>query len=158
MEKKKKRKKFDEATKKRAVEEYNLTGNVSAVARKYGVARTTLLEWLQIFNNLHLKDEKIAIAAVSAINRASDAVVKSIEANAATREEFMRAHYTELSIALSNNLKAISDRLESDIEKLSLRDLAASLTALTNMAKEFLPVEEKGATQINLLQQTITNN
>lgn len=149
--------KVDEKTKKKALAEYKNTGNASAVARKYGVARSTFLAWLPEFT-LEVKDEEVKKACIRAIDETSKAVVRSIDTNSISRQELIKEHYTDLADALHYNLVAISTRLKEDPQGIPFRDLAASLTALANVVKEFLPVEEQGTTQINLLQQTVNNN
>lgn len=157
MEEKKKKKIVDEATRRKAVQDYKLNGNASAIARKYGVARSTFLAWLPIYSNDFLCDNDIITdACVSAIEKTSEAVIQSIYSNNATRQQFLEEHYAEIGNAISANIRAISQRLKKP-DNIPMRDLAASLNALSGIIKEFLPVEEQGSTTINLLQQTINN-
>ena len=151
-----KAKKIDDKTKKKAIAEYRETGNASAIARKYGVARSTFLAWLPVVSHKIDTDSHVTTqAVVKAIEKTSDAAVRSIEQATATRQEFFAQHYAGLSDALSHTLKAITDRVKDKPDTIPTRDLAAIFTALTNFAKEFTPVEEQGTTTINLLQQTV---
>ena len=137
-----------------AVAEYRKLGNLSAVARKYNVARTTLMRWIKKYEGQELNEPvKPATAQEAAIvrylDKASDATVRAIEAEAATRQEFLRAQFPALC-------EAITARLKDRPETIPFRDLAASLAALNQMAKEFLPQDDdQGKVQINLLQQTL---
>jgi hypothetical protein len=151
-----KKKTYAEEVKRVAVAEYKTTGNASAVARKYGVPRTTLLAWVRLFPAITVTNDMVTDATIEAINRTSEAVVRSIDVATATRQQFLMEHYGELGEAISLNLQAIITRLRTP-EGIPYRDLAATLTALSGMVKEFLPVEEQTPTQINLLQQTINN-
>ena len=153
----KKAKKIDSKTKNKAIAEYQSSGNASAVARKYGIARSTLLTWLSLLNDIPTDTPEATQAVVKAIETTSAAAVRSIEQAAATRQEFFAQHYAGLSDAFSHTLKAITDRVKDKPDTIPTRDLAAIFTALTNFAKEFTPVEEQGTTTINLLQQTVNN-
>ena len=155
--KKPKRKTYDEEFKKLVVREYVSTNRASETARRYGIGRCTLLEWAKAYSTINSSNEIISRACVEAIEKTSDAVVRGIEANTLSRQEFIQAHYAELSEALRCNISAITTRLKNNPNDIPFRDLAASLTALTNVVKEFLPIEEQGTTQINLLQQTVNN-
>lgn len=148
---------YDDEFKSRVVQEYQLTNQATATARRYGIGRSTLLLWVKNASSFKSNNESITQAYVQAINDTSTAVVRSIEANVLSRQEFMREHYAEVSEALIYNLRAITNRLKENPKSIPFRDLAASLTALNGMIKEFLPVEEQGVTQINLLQQTVNN-
>ena len=147
--------KLNEEVKKIAVLDYQQNGNASAIARKYGVPRTTLLEWIRQASSIRTSDPEVTSATIRAINDASSAVVRSIEQAAATRQEFLQQHYTHINTlftALINKMKAT---LSDETKQPSLRDQAAALTALANFIKEFTPTEDQGATTINLLQQTV---
>lgn len=148
---------YDDEFKARVVQEYQQTNQATATARKYGIGRSTLMLWIKNVSSIKTNNDTITEACVQAINETSAAVVRSIEANALSRQEFMREHYAEVSEALVYNLRAITDRLKENPKSIPFRDLASSLTALNGMIKEFLPVEEQGVTQINLLQQTVNN-
>lgn len=152
------KKKYTEEEKRAVVMEYRISGNAAAVGRKHGVARTTLLSWAKLYASIPTDNPIVTDAVVAAVDKASDAIVRSIDLATASRQQFFAEHYAELSKALSLNLNAIISRLEDKDARIPYRDLAASLTALTSMVKEFLPVEEQqSTTQINLLQQTINN-
>lgn len=151
----------DTLSEQMAVAEYRELGNLSAVARKYNVARTTLMRWIKKYEGKELNEPaKPATAQEAAIvrylDKASDATVRAIEAEAATRQEFLRAQFPALCEAITENLNAITSRLKDKPETIPFRDLAASLAALNQMAKEFLPQDDdQGKVQINLLQQTL---
>ena len=151
----------DSLTEQMAVAEYRELGNLSAVARKYNVARTTLMRWIKKYEGQELNEPvKPATAQEAAIvrylDKTSDATVRAIEAEAATRQEFLRAQFPALCVAITENLNAITSRLKDKPETIPFRDLAASLAALNQMAKEFLPQDDdQGKVQINLLQQTL---
>lgn len=152
-----KRKPITEETKRNAVLEYHNTGNASATARRFGVARTTLLSWIPVYTDIAIHNERLTTASVQAIERTSLAVVDSIRQASATRQEFYQQHFHEVSILFSQLLQGMSSKLDNTQNPPSLRDQAAALTALTNFVKEFLPAEDQGTTTINLLQQTINN-
>ena len=158
--KKKKPPVYDEVFKAMVVRECLELQNVKRTASKYGIARGTLLSWMQQLSetNIYVHNERVTTKTIEAIEKTSDAVVRSIERAAATREEFIKEHYADLSDAFRYNIKAITDRLRDNPQGIPFRDLASCLTAITGMVKEFLPVEEQSTTQINLLQQTINNN
>lgn len=148
----------DSLTEQMAVAEFRELGNLSAVARKYNIARTTLMRWIKKHDGE--LDPMPATAQEAAIvrylDKASDANVRAIEAEAATRQEFLRAQFPALCEAITENLNAITSRLKDKPETIPFRDLAASLAALNQMAKEFLPQDDdQGKVQINLLQQTL---
>lgn len=151
----------DTLSEQMAVAEYRELGNLSAVARKYNVARTTLMRWIKKYEGQELNEPvKPATAQEAAIvrylDKASDANVRAIEAEAATRQEFLRAQFPALCEAITENLNAITSRLKDRPETIPFRDLASSLASLTAMAKEFLPQDDdQGKVQINLLQQTL---
>lgn len=150
----------DSLTEQMAVAEYRELGNLSAVARKYNVARTTLMRWIKKYEGEDISTPTAATAQEAAIvrylDKASDATVRAIEAEAATRQEFLRAQFPALCVAITENLNAITSRLKEKPETIPFRDLAASLAALNQMAKEFLPQDDdQGKVQINLLQQTL---
>ena len=120
VEKGDERKKFTDEKKRTAVMEYRMTGNASAVARKYGIARTTFTSWVRLFANVPTDNTIVAEAVVSAIDKASEAVVRSIDLATATRQQFIMEHYNEIG------------RAPNSISKLSLpalRALRASPTA-----------------------------
>lgn len=150
----------DSLTEQMAVAEYRELGNLSAVARKYNVARTTLMRWIKKYEGEDISTPTAATAQEAAIvrylDKASDATVRAIEAEAATRQEFLRAQFPALCEAITENLNAITSRLKDRSETIPFRDLASSLASLTAMAKEFLPQDDdQGKVQINLLQQTL---
>ena len=150
----------DSLTEQMAVAEYRELGNLSAVARKYDVARTTLMRWIKKYEGEDISTPTAATAQEAAIvrylDKASEANVRAIEAEAATRQEFLRTQFPALCEAITENLNAITARLKDKPETIPFRDLAASLAALNQMAKEFLPQDdEQGKVQINLLQQTL---
>ena len=150
----------DSLTEQMAVAEYRELGNLSAVARKYNVARTTLMRWIKKYEGEDISTPTAATAQEAAIvrylDKASEANVRAIEAEAATRQEFLRTQFPALCEAITENLNAITSRLKDRPETIPFRDLAASLAALNQMAKEFLPQDdEQGKVQINLLQQTL---
>lgn len=148
--------KIDDKTKRRAIAEYHKTGNASAIARKYGVARSTFLAWLPALTNTIKTDSPEATdAVVLAAGKISDAAVFSIEQAAATRQEFLQQHYAEIGKLFSALVKKMADTINDENAKPSLRDQAAAFTALTNFVKEFTPTEEQGSVQVNLLQQTV---
>ena len=150
----------DSLTEQMAVAEYRELGNLSAVARKYDVARTTLMRWIKKYEGEDISTPTAATAQEAAIvrylDKASEANIRAIEAEAATRQEFLRAQFPALCEAITENLNAITKRLKDKPETIPFRDLAASLAALNQMAKEFLPQDDdQGKVQINLLQQTL---
>ena len=150
----------DSLTEMKAVAEYKELGNLSLVARKYNVARTTLMRWIKKHDGIDFDTPLPATAQEAAIVRyldnASEANVRAIEAEAATRQEFLRAQFPALCEAITENLNAITKRLKDRPDTIPFRDLAASLAALNQMAKEFLPQDDdQGKVQINLLQQTL---
>lgn len=153
----------DSLTEQMAVAEYRELGNLSAVARKYNVARTTLMRWIKKYEGEDISTPTAATAQEAAIvrylDKASDATVRAIEAEAATRQEFLRAQFPALCDAITENLNAITSRLKDKPETIPFRDLASSLASLTAMAKEFLPQDDdQGKVQINLLQQTVNKS
>lgn len=151
-----KAKKIDDKTKKKAIAEYRETGNASAIARKYGVARSTFLAWLPVVSHKIETDSHVTTqAVVKAIEKTSDAAVRSIEQATATRQEFLQQHYAGVSTLFSALITKMTAELKDDTKHPSLRDQAAALTALVNFVKEFTPTEEQGTTTINLLQQTV---
>lgn len=144
--------------KRKAVEEYRLKGNAAAIARKYGVTRSTFLRWLSpVENTVDVADPIISSACVKAINRAADATIREIHASAATRNEFLRIHYAQVNELFSSILARMTATLNDENSRPSLRDQAAALTALSNFMKEFTSTEEQGPTTINLLQQTVNS-
>jgi transposase-like protein len=151
----------DSSFERMAVAEYRELGNLSLVARKYKVARTTLMRWIKRYEGQELNEPikpttAQEAAAVRLIESASQATVRAIEAEAATRQEFLRAQFPALCEAITENLNAITSRLKDRPETIPFRDLASSLASLTAMAKEFLPQDDdQGKVQINLLQQTL---
>ena len=148
--------KIDEKTKRRAVAEYHRTGNASAIARNYGVARSTFLAWLPaITNTIETDTPEATDAVVHAIEKTSDAAVRSIEQAAATRQEFLQQHYVQVSELFSALISKMTTTINDENSHPTLRDQAAALTALTNFIKEFTPTEEQGNISINLLQQTV---
>lgn len=152
-------KKIDDKTKKRAIAEYQRTGNASAIARKYGVARSTFLAWLPaITNTIETNTPEATHAIVHAIEKTSAAAVRSIEQATATRQEFLQQHYARVNTLFSTLLDKMTTELCDENKHPSLRDQAAALTALINFVKEFTPTEEQGTTTINLLQQTVNKN
>lgn len=155
MKKKCRKKPLTDEEKMLAVQEYKTNGNASAIARKYGVARTTFLAWLPLFSDTPVSNDIVTQATVKAIEETSQAVVRSIDQATATRQEFFAQQYLGFSEAFSYTLKAITTRVKDKPDSIPTRDLAAIFTALTNFAKEFTPVEEQSTTTINLLQQTV---
>ena len=148
--------KIDERIKKKAIADYYKTGNASAVARKYGVARSTFLAWLPaIQRNIESPTPETTAAVVHAIEQTSAAAVRSIEQATATRQEFLQQHYAGVSRLFTALITKMTNELNDETKHPSLRDQAAALTALTNFVKEFTPTEEQGTTTINLLQQTV---
>ena len=151
----------DSSFERMAVAEFRELGNLSLVARKYKVARTTLMRWIKRYEGQELNEPikpttAQEAAAVRLIESASQATVRAIEAEAATRQEFLRAQFPALCEAITENLNAITSRLKDKPDTIPFRDLAASLAALNQMAKEFLPQDDnQGKVQINLLQQTL---
>lgn len=150
----------DSLTEQMAVAEYRELGNLSATARKYNVARTTLMRWIKKYEGEDISTPTAATAQEAAIvrylDKASEANARAIEAEAATRQEFLRAQFPALCEAITENLNAITSRLKDRPETIPFRDLASSLASLTAMAKEFLPQDDdQGKVQINLLQQTL---
>lgn len=150
----------DSLTEQMAVAEYRELGNLSAVARKYDVARTTLMRWIKKYEGEDISTPTAATAQEAAIvrylDKASEANIRAIEAEAATRQEFLRAQFPALCEAITENLNAITSRLKERPETIPFRDLASSLASLTAMAKEFLPQDDdQSKVQINLLQQTL---
>ena len=154
--------------KAKAIADYRLSGNVSAVARKYDIARTTLLRWLKEYEgfNFDQLDSDAAESDITAetaavvryIEKTSDATVRAIEQATATRQEFLQQHYSSISTLFSALLAKMTAELNDETKHPSLRDQAAAFTALTNFVKEFSPTEEQGTTTINLLQQTVNKN
>lgn len=163
----KKRKRYDDEYKKHVVMEYMNSGNASEISRRYDIARPTLLEWVKYYSDEAAiksvkgiglntaSSEEIKSACVQAIEKTSDAAVRSIEQATATRQEFLQQHYAGVSTLFSALVTKMTKELNDDNKHPSLRDQAAALTALTNFVKEFTPTEEQGTTTINLLQQTV---
>lgn len=148
--------------KAKAIADYRLSGNVSAVARKHKIARTTLLRWLKEYEGKNLDhidsdtdSNPETAAVVNYINKTTDAAVRSIEAESLTRQEFLQQHYAGVSTLFSALITKMTAELNDKEKHPSLRDQAAALTALVNFVKEFTPTEEQGTTTINLLQQTV---
>jgi transposase-like protein len=153
--KKKKKKQYDDEFKKFVVQEYINSGNASEVSRKHDIARCTLLEWVKYYSNITTNSEAVSQACIQAIEKTSDAAVRSIEQATATRQEFLQQHYAGVSKLFSALLTKMTNELNDETKHPSLRDQAAALTALINFVKEFTPTEEQGTTTINLLQQTV---
>lgn len=166
---KKKKKQYDDEFKISVVQEYMHSGNASEVSRRHNIARCTLLEWVKYYSNeaaiksvksLGLNttsSEEIKSACVQAIEKTSDAAVRSIEQATATRQEFLQQHYAGVSTLFSTLITKMTNELNDETKHPSLRDQATALTALVNFVKEFTPTEEQGTTTINLLQQTVNN-
>ena len=152
---KKKKKLYDDEFKKFVVQEYMNSGNASGVARKHDIARCTLLEWVKYYSNITTSSAAVSQACIQAIEKTSDAAVRSIEQATATRQEFLQQHYAGVSTLFSALITKMTKELSDDNKHPSLRDQAAALTALVNFVKEFTPTEEQGTTTINLLQQTV---
>ena len=152
---KKKKKLYDDEFKKFVVQEYMNSGNASGVARKHDIARCTLLEWVKYYSNITTSSAAVSQACIQAIEKTSDAAVRSIEQATATRQEFLQQHYAGVSTLFSTLITKMTNELSDDNKHPSLRDQAAALTALVNFIKEFTPTEEQGTTTINLLQQTV---
>lgn len=155
--KKKKKKLYDDEFKKFVVQEYVNSGNASEISRKHDIARCTLLEWVKYYSNITTNSEAVSQACIQAIEKTSDAAVRSIEQATATRQEFLQQHYAGVSTLFSALLTKMTNELNDKTKHPSLRDQAAALTALVNFVKEFTPTEEQGTTTINLLQQTVNN-
>lgn len=155
MKKKCRKKRLTDEEKMLAVQEYRTNGNASEIARKYGVARTTFLAWLPLFNDIPVSNDIVTQATVKAIEETSHAAVRSIEQATATRQEFLQQHYSQVSTLFSALLAKMTAELNNETRHPSLRDQAAAFTALTNFIKEFTPAEEQGNIQVNLLQQTV---
>jgi transposase-like protein len=155
--KKKKKKLYDDEFKKFVVQEYMNSGNASEVSRKHDIARPTLLEWVKYYSNITTSSAAVSQACIQAIEKTSDAAVRSIEQATATRQEFLQQHYAGVSTLFSALITKMTKELSDDNKHPSLRDQAAALTALVNFVKEFTPTEEQGTTTINLLQQTVNN-
>lgn len=153
--KKKKKKLYDDEFKKFVVQEYMNSRNASEVSRKHDIARCTLLEWVKYYSNITTNSEAVSQATVKAIEKTSDAAVRSIEQATATRQEFLQQHYAGVSTLFSALIAKMTKELNDETKHPSLRDQAAALTALVNFIKEFTPTEEQGTTTINLLQQTV---
>lgn len=153
--KKKKKKLYDDEFKKFVVQEYMNSGNASEVSRKHDIARPTLLEWVKYYSNITTSSAAVSQACIQAIEKTSDAAVRSIEQATATRQEFLQQHYAGVSTLFSALITKMTKELSDDNKHPSLRDQAAALTALVNFVKEFTPTEEQGTTTINLLQQTV---
>lgn len=152
---KKKKKLYDDEFKKFVVQEYINTGNASEIARKHDIARCTLIEWVKYYSTITTSSEAVSQACIHAIEKTSDAAVRSIEQATATRQEFLQQHYAGVSTLFSALLSKMTAELNDEKKHPSLRDQAAALTALINFVKEFTPTEEQGTTTINLLQQTV---
>lgn len=152
---KKKKKLYDDGFKHIVVQEYINTGNASGIARKHGIARCTLLEWVKYYSTIKTSNDAISQACINAIEKTSDAAVRSIEQATATRQEFLQQHYAGVNTLFSALLSKMTAELNDENKHPSLRDQAAALTALINFVKEFTPTEEQGTTTINLLQQTV---
>lgn len=155
--KKKKKKLYDDEFKKFVVQEYMNSGNASEVSRKHDIARPTLLEWVKYYSNITTSSAAVSQACIQAIEKTSDAAVRSIEQATVTRQEFLQQHYAGVSTLFSALVTKMTKELNDDNKHPSLRDQAAALTALINFVKEFTPTEEQGTTTINLLQQTVNN-
>lgn len=151
---------IDPLRERMVIADYRKLGNISAVSRKHGVARTTIMRWIKKYEGIEL-DEPVPTteeeaAVVHYLEKTTEATVRAIEAEAATRQEFLRAQFPALCEAIAENLNAITSRLKDKPETIPFRDLASSLASLTAMAKEFLPQDDdQGKVQINLLQQTL---
>ena len=138
-----------------AVADYRLSGNISAVSSKYGIARTTLMRWINEFEAT-APDSEDKAAVVDIIKETTAAHVRSIEADTATRQAFLAQHYREVGELFSALIGKMQAELADETKHPSLRDQAAALTALTNFVKEFTPQDEtQGQVNINLLQQTV---
>lgn len=136
----------------KALAEYSTTGNLSAVSRKYDIARTTLLRYIKGY----VHNEDTSAAVVTAIEKTSEAAVRSIEAELATRQEFLRQHYAEVNKLFAALINKMTTELLDETKHPSLRDQAAALTALANFVNQFTPHDaEQSGIQINLLQQTL---
>lgn len=157
MKKKCRKKPLTDEEKMLAVQEYRTNGNASAIARKYGVARTTFLAWLPLFSDTHVSNDIVTQTTVKAIEETSQAVVRSIDQATATRQEFLQQHYAQISQLFSALVCKMTATINDENAHPSLRDQAAAFTALTNFVKEFTPTEEQGNIQVNLLQQTVNN-
>lgn len=151
----KKSNKIDTRTKNRALAEYQKTGNLSAVTKKYNISRPTFYSWLKELSEFRPSTPETTNAVVSAIQATSKAAVRSIEQAAATRQEFLQQHYAQVSELFSALVCKMTATINDKNSHPSLRDQAAALTALTNFVKEFTPAEEQGNISINLLQQTV---
>jgi transposase-like protein len=151
----KKKRLYDDEFKKFVVREYINSGNASEIARRHDIARCTLLEWVKYYGTITTTNESVAHACVAAIEKTSNAAVRSIEQATATRQEFLQQHYAGVSELFSALLTKMTAELNDETKHPSLRDQAAALTALINFVKEFTPTEEQGTTTINLLQQTV---
>lgn len=152
---KNKKKVYDDEYKKLVVREYINSGKASETARRYGIARCTLLEWAKYYSTINADSEEVKYACVKAIEKTSNAAVRSIEQAAATRQEFLQQHYAQVSELFSALVCKMTATISDENSHPSLRDQAAALTALTNFIKEFTPTEEQGNININLLQQTV---
>lgn len=148
-----KKKRIGDDEKRQAVLEYHRNGNVSATAKKYGVARSTLLAWIQTFSTISTDSAEMTQACVNAIEAASDAVVRSIDTATATRQQFLLEHYSQVSTIIQELLASMREDLKKPDISLGTKTMA--FTALTNFIKEFTPAEDGGAVNINLLQQTV---
>ena len=154
----KKSNKIDARTKNRALAEYQKTGNLSAVTKKYNISRPTFYSWLKELSEFRPSTPETTNAVVTAIQATSKAAVRSIEQAAATRQEFLQQHYAQVGELFSALINKMTATINDENSHPTLRDQAAALTALTNFIKEFTPTEEHGNVSINLLQQTVNKN
>lgn len=154
----KKSNKIDTRTKNRALAEYQKTGNLSAVTKKYNVSRPTFYSWLKELSEFKPSTPETTNAVVTAIQATSKAAVRSIEQAAATRQEFLQQHYEQVGQLFSALVCKMTATINDEKSHPTLRDQAAAFTALTNFIKEFTPTEEQGNVSINLLQQTVNKS
>lgn len=151
----------DSSFERMAVAEFRELGNISLVARKYKVARTTLMRWIKRYEGQELNEPikpttAQEAAAVRYIEKTTNATVRAIEAESATRQDFLRQHYEGVNNLFATLVNKMTNELNDKTKQPSLRDQAAALTALTNFVKEFTPNDDThGPVNINLLQQTL---
>lgn len=151
-----KRKRLGDDEKRQAVLDYHRNGNASAIAQKYGVARSTLLGWIPTFSTITTGSAEMTQACVNAIEATSDAVVRSIDTATATRTQFLQENYAQVNALIQELLKSMKEDLKKT--DLSLGTKTMAFTALINFIKDFTPAEEGAAVNINLLQQTVNRN
>lgn len=136
---------YSETYKVNAVMLARQMGSLSAAARKVGVSRVSLGNWVKEF--AEVKDSNPSVAAIYS---------KAIEDASTVRQDFLREHYSALSATIKKALLRANDLIDGTNNLASVVNAIEKLSAIIT---DFAPADgDTGHTQINLLQQTLNQH